>query len=454
MPIFTRRRLQAMLDELALSTGVSKLKDLRSRLENKRVEQSLPAEMELSILWALSKLGSIEVEPKWYENRRPDACTKKLFEGRPCAVEITAISDARLSQEEDMRRVARRLCELANKIRKGQGKHLHFQFGEESGYADGGYVRRRKIDKDFAPTDGTIESLKVWLKQDGSRPPFQLVQGKTHVVLTWRPLPLHPHSNFFCTMPAEAYSLEDNPLYEALEEKRRQLVNPQFEGLRCIIVADAGCRLLHDLDQNMRSPGTVTGSQIIDHFLRTSGQAVDLVLVLSPYRNHHFGGRVQPVRWRASIRIRPELDLETTGLSRLIELLPPPRFEGYQARSLQLQAAYRHDAHGWYVGTTITLVRTEMTIKISARALLDLLAGRITLEQFQHFTGLADQPTHRNIFAHRLDQGDILSNIRIEPGGLDEDDDWLLIDLKQDPSAAPLQLAAQESQSPGRKSTP
>ena len=85
-----------------------------------------------------------------------------------------------------------------------------------------------------------------------------------------------------------------------------------------------------------------------------------------------------------------------------------------------------------------------MTIKISARALLDLLAGRITTEQFQNFTGLADKLTQRNIFAHRLNQGDILSDIEIEPGGIDEDDDWLVVHFKQDPAAAPLKVGISE----------
>ncbi len=72
---------------------------------------------------------------------------------------------------------------------------------------------------------------------------------------------------------------------------------------------------------------------------------------------------------------------------------------------------------------------------------MDLLAGRITLDQFQHFSGLDDKPTHRNIFAHRLNSGDILSSVRIESGGLDEDDDWLVIDFKHDASASLLKLA-------------
>jgi hypothetical protein len=78
-----------------------------------------------------------------------------------------------------------------------------------------------------------------------------------------------------------------------------------------------------------------------------------------------------------------------------------------------------------------------MTISISARAVLDLLAGRITSEKFQHRTGLEGK-NRSNLFKHRLEQGDILSGARLEPGGVDEDDDWLVFELARDPSASPL----------------
>lgn len=87
-----------------------------------------------------------------------------------------------------------------------------------------------------------------------------------------------------------------------------------------------------------------------------------------------------------------------------------------------------------------------MTISISARALLDLLAGRITPAQFNHMVGVKETPTQMNLFKHRLDQGDVISSVRIEPGGIDEDDDRLIIELTRDPSAAPLTLSKPQDQ--------
>lgn len=439
MPVFTRRRLQGMLNDLSDRMDSAKRSDIRARLESKRVDQALPAEMELGVLWALAKLGDVEIEPEWFGARKPDAYSEHLFAPFPCAVEVTAISDARLSQEDEMRRISARLSELSNTVLKGSGKHLQFTFAEESGHTPEGYVRRRRIDRHFVPDAATSQALRTWVEQADRIPRLEVVQGNTQFVVTWHDIPQHPLSNFFSTMPAEAYSLEDNPLFEALSEKKRQLTIPNFEGLRCIVVADAGARMLRELNPNMQSPGTVNGRQVIEHFLRMAERAVDVVVVLSPSREaHNFNWKKEKRQWQANSFVRPDRVLDQSGVSKMVAHLPPPRFEGYQARSLQQQALFRRDARGWYLGTHISSTGEAMTIKVSARALLDLLAGRITLSQFQYFTGLEDKPNQRNMFAHRLNQGDVLSAIEIEPGGIDKDDDWLVVHLKQDPAAAAL----------------
>lgn len=55
-------------------------------------------------------------------------------------------------------------------------------------------------------------------------------------------------------------------------------------------------------------------------------------------------------------------------------------------------------------------------------------------------TDLKEKPGQPNIFKNRLNQGDILSYVKIEPDGIDADDDWLVMGLKHHPSAAPLRL--------------
>lgn len=109
MPIFARRRLQAMLTDIAPLLDDSKTRDLVRRLENKRVDQVLPAEMELSLQWALAQVGDLEIEPPWWESaNRPDASSKVLIPGETSVIEIAAPNDNAIGGEEAMDAVALR----------------------------------------------------------------------------------------------------------------------------------------------------------------------------------------------------------------------------------------------------------------------------------------------------------------------------------------------------------
>ena len=71
-------------------------------------------------------------------------------------------------------------------------------------------------------------------------------------------------------------------------------------------------------------------------------------------------------------------------------------------------------------------------IKLPARIMLDLLACRITQDEFldiQHFGNKT-----RNFFADELDCGRLISNIRIERQP-SRDDDWIVIEF-EGPDAA------------------
>ena len=59
---------------------------------------------------------------------------------------------------------------------------------------------------------------------------------------------------------------------------------------------------------------------------------------------------------------------------RLAEVLPKPKYEGYQARSLHLQSVFDPQELDHYLGSNITFRGEDTVTKISARALHELLA--------------------------------------------------------------------------------
>lgn len=105
MAIFTRRRIQAMLNDLRPLLDGNKRADLVAGLNNKRVEQALPAEMELALVWAMRDFDCLEVEPAWWVNgKKPDAYVEGLLPDRPAVVEIASTNDNSISGQQLMDR--------------------------------------------------------------------------------------------------------------------------------------------------------------------------------------------------------------------------------------------------------------------------------------------------------------------------------------------------------------
>ena len=76
-----------------------------------------------------------------------------------------------------------------------------------------------------------------------------------------------------------------------------------------------------------------------------------------------------------------------------------------------------------------------MTIRISARAVQELMAGTLSHEMFRNFLFGKDNPIHQQLAAGRT-----VSDVRFEPKGVDHDDDCLVFEFRTDPAATPLRL--------------
>lgn len=84
----------------------------------------------------------------------------------------------------------------------------------------------------------------------------------------------------------------------------------------------------------------------------------------------------------------------------------------------------------------MTSIKDEITYRISSRVLLDFLAGRITETQLRYFMGERDDGPSISRF---LDRGFTVGEISFEKGGVDEDDDLILLHFSKDPAAHPFE---------------
>lgn len=458
MTIFSRRRLQSMLDDLAPLLAADKGRDILQRLNNKKqVEQALPAELELALLWAIRSLGDIDVEPDWWgDNKRPDAVTDTLVPGHTTAIEIAAPNDNAISGEEAMDAIALQISNVADRARKGAGDYLYFRFREESGYVSGRYVRRRLAPRDFKLPSNLTDAVTSWIASGASREERLRLQARGLDVevehMDHKQTRFH---NLYSSMPPETHSLEDNPLFELLVRKARQLKAAGPGTLKMLFLADAGSTLLNRIGRAGETDHThrfVSGREIILHFIGTRPHSVDAIVTFSPLKEFpRFPGRDplgrKPRRWTVGYFGSKAVPDPPATLERLAAALPEPHYEGYQARSLFRQGAFSPSSTGQYLGMTIRGHggSNEFSVEFPARMLLDLLAGRLTEERFRR--QLAGSPGTSNVFQTWLDMGLTISGATMAPRDTDEDDDHLILHFSDDPAARPFTL----SQRPDRE---
>ena len=381
------------------------------------------------MLWAISREAHLEVEPALPDGHRPDALSNDLFRSRPAVIEVRALSDESFSGKEAMDRTANIIAGHADRLRKGAGKHLYFEFAERS-YWTTRYHRERCVDPAFRLTPAIEQQLSVWIKAANwpSPPSIRIAEGRTDVVISWKESTV-PLFRTFCRMPPLAYDLEDNPIYKALKKKSKQVKAAPAGTLRCVILVDAGCDLLRRL-RPMSGIHEIGGEAIIRHAI--AKLSIDVVVVFSPFRQWQFGfGSRSDLRWNVTYFDSRETipDGEYDRLRDLAGQLPRPHFEGYQARDIHKQGGFAADNRNWYLPTTITTRKDgKMTAKLSAELLHQYLAGQLDTDRFRDKV-FGNMP---NLFASELARGHAIQNVRFESGGIDEDDDYVIIDLDVD----------------------
>jgi hypothetical protein len=411
---------------------------------NKRVEQSLAAEYELALIWMLKDFD-IEIEPSWIDNtRRPDVYIEGLIDGTPAVIEITAIADNSMSGEPQMDFCATSLMKVANEIQRGSGDFLYFLFSERRKYNHGRYERHIAAPPDYKPSEDAKERIARWLRLNPDSDGFlDLVDREMSVTIEKRPFKHRRLNNFHTSRPPMVYSDTRNPVYTALSNKASQISRVPDGLCRVIFLADAGSRFLSEV---CRFPGEIktqspsTPATIINRFLADYRNKVNAVVVFVPIKRAKYAifyGDSDERRWGCAIfgednAINQQL---VSSLNALIVRLPPPRWDGFNARSLTRQGALRHDSRGRYLATTMRYRDGEMTFRLSSRLFQDFLARRIDEKQFRYFLGERDE---HNGVGQFLSRGYTIKNITLEPGGLDEDDDYIVMHFDQDPAAAPF----------------
>lgn len=434
MPIFSRRRIQQMLDDLI---GVAAPTQFIGRLNDKRFENALPAEAELALVWAASRLGGFESEPEWYspDGRLPEGVSTTLFPGYDTAFDVKAVSDRALPGVVGMRTISAKLVEAANKVRKGSGSNLSFFFFERRDHRDRRLHRSIHAPPKHMLGEAALAPLAAFVRSSPSKGAhIDIVDGELKVRVTWEP-GTHPLFNYRSSTVNEIFDPDENYIAGALREKARQLRSPGFGGLKGVLLADIGSATLKKLNGIDHLGRSASGMQIIQRQLDRPDGGLDFVCVFSPQSDASIWQRTRHF-WQVTAFVRNGLQLPMEGLQALAAQLPPPRFDGYQLEHLHEQRLFGDQSGGWYLGSRMTSNTTDhtLTATFSVRALHEFLAGRIDGDRLrENLIGSAAS------FEFQLSRGHTIQGARILPGGVDEDDDLIELTFAPDPAASPFE---------------
>ncbi len=441
MALVPRRILQPILEENARLLTAEQSRTHVTRLNGADAADSLACEYEVLILNALAKakVGSVEHEPHLPGRRRPDllfrATSGPTFE---FIADITTVSDEGFRKENPLDLLDAEFSQLVRRLALASGG-FHFDVG--------GCLAARR--------EGERMLLKLPRKADIPRFARQHLTGFLRGI---QKEPLRPATIAFRTAEIELkvtydparrpsfsanypsfsvpYSLRNNPVAQRLENKARKLKQSGYAGIGGVILCDGDCAILRGLGSSFTH---YSEAAIMAEFFRRHA-SVTFVLCLTVKEPSPYARRTPPAfktRLFINARGRHRCPLPLQELLRdLPSLLAPP--QSTPARALDLLRS-RFPSRGWSFYGEFSMTRN--TIRISARSLIELLAGEHDLGRFlgaHGFVPSEQSPDAINFFKGKLQEGRTIRAARIEKDPA-RDDDWLVLEFGEaDPAISPF----------------
>lgn len=433
MAIFSRRTLQRLINENSriLKKGQS-LKLVESL--NRSDESSLGFEWEIVLINVFSKFGNVEYESD-LGGAKPDLKFDSPQDNLSFIADIATVSDRSDKDRNPCEDFHDELMRLAKKY----DLRLN-SFSIKIGRREEGDFRNKKI-KLKLPHKGKFDQFfnadfKAYLREIAKEPKvsrgFSILTDSVEASISYNPAQQFATMNY--ASYAVPYSLTRNPLYTALKSKTEQLKKTNYAGPKAIFLCDGGCASLRNEGDAGLSYST---TQIINNFLRQH-TSISFVLLFTMQRDSNtrvmepMVGRIQLFK---NLVAKQKIDFESTHMAQELHQAFPLPVEDTMNAIIQLDKSKKRKFCPFYGG----LHMTENTIKISARALLELLAGKINQKKFFEDYRFFESMFGGNYFSNRLQEGRLISNISLEK--TDKDDDWIIFAFgKSDPAVSKFVL--------------
>jgi len=421
--VFSRRTIQTLFDGLSSHLSAADVAELVRRLNTPRAR--LAATWEIAVCYGLSRVGNISFQVPLTSGKKPDVAFS-IPDMISFVADVTTLSDDGYQNidafSDDLVSVIRQAGHDPNKFHteiesERIGSKVKLLIPEPS-------ERMQMLRTHLVPFFREIkEGGHDKLSRTFSEPDLR-------ITVSYDRHQRYMSSNF--RSYNQARSVDQNPLRRRLAIKASQLKG--VEGLAGIIVCDGGCSLLSGAGRDMDA---FSADDIIRKFLRSS-TSIDFVYTITARRGYALRAdcSFEGQGWTRDPTAKP---LVESIMRSMLANLPPPIFD---AKNAAIQAEQKTLDFGSRADFSFAINGEKiMSVSISARRLLEILAGKHSPSDIDTICGKPiepDIPGFPNPFSTALAKGQLIKEIQIEPIGGKDDDHITIIFGEPDPAAAPF----------------
>ena len=456
MAIFSRRILQRLIyenDKFLTKRQTKKHVRELNRMDN---DLTLAFEWEVVLLNVFSKLGKVRHEEILGNGKDADIYFETLGNAsHNFIVDITTASDKGLDENNPFEALQEELTEIVSEVgikpnffdlKVGGTGGATYKGGPKIKLILPGRARFKKIifNEYF---DKFISSI---LDSPNSNHIYRVKNLDADVTITYEPNKRFGSGGF--PSYSEVFRIMENTVYTALESKVKKFTDAKVKSNFGIFLCDNGCSLFHK--------GATLGlsysiDEIIQHFLKNNTE-IDFVVTFSTKRENPFGYyHFEKNPYLIYVKLYRGLNFDTkikfnlsTIFENAIEFFPEPENTPYNAIN-HLKGGNPNIGSSHWGGLQVGYGGKVMNIKISARALLELLAGKVEQKEFLERYGFIQSELHSppfvNPFEVGMNKGQLIDEISIEKSDV-EDDDWIILKLSnQDVAISPFVVPQSDS---------
>lgn len=421
--LFSRRTIQRMLDENAAWMPLEKLREQVDALNDPKEPFPLAKIWEVAVLNALSKIVEIQHEPNL--SSRPDIVYR--LNGETVIADVRAISDRnrhrRNPVEELNDEFERRVFPLIQAGLKGgfclSVRPDSFRMQQLETPATELHIPPVERFEEVIFTSAFGDFLGALRSSPTEPHTYRVNTSDCNLAFTFSP------NSAGWTLDKYRYTqstkLSFNPVWNALYKKSFQLEKATMPGHRGIILCDGDCDTLRDSS----TWDHYGADDIIRGFMRETN-SIEFVLTLAPV---HKGFRrdLSPANHTVIARLvhrAKELPEWLIPIRDLSARLPQIRNTALNAR---YETEWRRATKQWSIGSSFrgACRVSENQIRLSARDLLELLAGVLRQDAFESLPFMA----RSNPFLNKLARGQLITAVRIEKDETEADDDWAVLEF-------------------------